>query len=279
LAQKTAAAIAIKDQNLVRSLVPGLLGCEEWYSDLFGSPLGFAISQSNADIIRVILHCMTDSRLKKAKLPTTMASDHYSSASFDISAMHYAITADRPEALEVIEYVRKEHQMPTTKKAFNELLSLAIRRGQVRFVKIVLSMNVSSCEKEWADNLKRAAMSNNPDIMIAMMMSPGMGVNKVYADVSPLVAAVRSGDVHMVRAVLQAGADVNLRVSLAHEGKTPLEAALEPGREVVAQALLDCGAEIPPRDKWSRPLTLNDKKYKGVLQVLRNELRHRSYYR
>ncbi|KAH7082377.1 hypothetical protein FB567DRAFT_447986 [Paraphoma chrysanthemicola] len=276
LAQKAAAAIAIQDQDLVRSLVPGLLGTTEWYSDLFGSPVGFAISQSNADIVRIVLHCMIDSGLKKAKIPTTMASDCYSSASFDISAMHYAITTDRPEALEAIEDFRKVYQMRTTKTAFGDLLSLAIRLGQVRSVKIVLSMNVPSCEKEKADNLKRAAMSKNPHIMRAIMMSPGMGVDKVYADISPLVAAVRSADVHMVRAVLQAGADVNLRVGWAHEGKSPLEAALEPGREVVAQALLDSGAEIPPRDKWSRPLTLKGKKYKGVLQVLENELCHRN---
>ena len=65
----------------------------------------------------------------------------------------------------------------------------------------------------------------------------------------PLHAAVRQGDIELVKALLLSnhGADINLRDNW---GKTPLHRATCNGHEAIVKLLLDKGADINLQDDW-----------------------------
>ena len=101
----------------------------------------------------------------------------------------------------------------------------------------------AAVEATWngGETLYVAAGSGQIEI-VRRMLDAGADVNTVvHGDGSPLIAAVRSGDVAMIEFLLQRGADVNLAV----EGDgNPLICAALMGNVDVTRLLLDRGARI-----------------------------------
>ena len=272
LQQKIVAAMAIGDHDLVRNLLPENLKSPEWRSLIFGSPLSFAICQGDANVVRTVLQCMSQYGAHGMNLLEVLIDDYYGESWSKTSAMAYAITCRRPKVLDVIKEFQERFGKPLSRKAYNTLLTLAICSGEVDLVRVVFRLKVNGGVRITLNHITEAAQSRNEDVMLAIITSPGMSVNKAYSDTSPLLAAVRTGDVHMVRAVLKAGAEIDMKVG----GRTALVEAMTAGKDVIFQTLLDHGAQLPPRAVWPQVPRKQNSKQKGVREVLENEQRRRS---
>jgi hypothetical protein len=276
LQQKVAAAIAIREYDLVRSLLPQLLMCAEWRSPLLGSPLSFVTSQGGVDVVRTVLQ-----RIKihdghgSTSFFGALDNGYFGNAWQKMSALEYAISGQRPKVLVVVKGFYEQVGLSLSKVTYNGLLSQVISSGEPESVRTILCMNARGSRKVTLNHLREAAKSHNPKIMMPIVASPGMTVNKAYVETSPLIASVRYGDIHMVRAVLQAGAEVNLKVDAEPKTKTALGEAMATGKEAMTQMLLDYGATMPPRATWPHDSKNNDWKHKGVREVLENENRKR----
>ncbi len=71
-------------------------------------------------------------------------------------------------------------------------------------------------------------------------------VSSTFAFAEPLHEATRDGDLAQVRALIDAGADLDVQ---GDNGETPLIAAIIEGHELVATLLIDRGADIQARTK------------------------------
>ena len=273
LQQKIIAAIAVDDHDLLRNLLPESLRSPSPRSPLFGSSLSFAISHGDAGVVRTILQCMLQHGAHGLTFADALVEGHYGTVTWHkTSAMDFAITTKQPRVLEVIVDFQKKHGRSLLRKEYKALLSRAIFSGKLEMVKAVFCLKVTGGVKVTLGHLNEAAGSHNEDILLAIITSPGMRVDKAYTDASPLRAAVRSGNVHMVRAVLNAGPDIDMKV----RGRPALVEAMMAGKDVIAQALLDHGAAIPPRATWPEDTPKTHGKYRGVREVLENEQRRRS---
>ncbi len=71
-------------------------------------------------------------------------------------------------------------------------------------------------------------------------------VSSTVAFAGPLHEATRDGDLEQVRALIDAGADLDVR---GDNGETPLNIAILEGQVLVASLLIDRGADIQARNK------------------------------
>ena len=106
------------------------------------------------------------------------------------------------------------------------------------------------------DTMVSACYLGTAEHLIAILSTPGMHANKRYADTTPLVAAVRSHSVEIVRVVLDAGADVDLKVGRGRKEMSPMDTVLKgvmpaTNRIAIARLLLDRGATLPEPSTWS----------------------------
>lgn len=75
---------------------------------------------------------------------------------------------------------------------------------------------------------------------VAALVARGADVDLKVQGMTPLVLAVQQGHLDVVRLLVEAGADVNLREQ--YTGMTPLEAALDREDEEMADYLIEHGA-------------------------------------
>ena len=69
---------------------------------------------------------------------------------------------------------------------------------------------------------------------------------------TPLHCAVWKGQLQMVAALVDAGADVNAQNENEHWGTTPLHAAAHANQAGIAQLLIDHGAKVNAKDREGR---------------------------
>ncbi|KAF2826707.1 hypothetical protein CC86DRAFT_381813 [Ophiobolus disseminans] len=189
--------------------------------------LSFVICHGDAGIVRIVFRRMKHGGANGIFLSEALTSYPYRHTGGKISALTYAVISERPATLAVIEEFREELKIPLSKKDYNLLLSEAISSRVIESVRAVLRLKVYGGANITLNHLKEASKTHREDIMVEMITSPGMSLNQAYVDASPLILAVRSGDVHMVRTVLKAGADVDMKVN-ANTGFTRRQHSLRP---------------------------------------------------
>jgi uncharacterized protein len=85
-------------------------------------------------------------------------------------------------------------------------------------------------------------------------LDAGADVNLVpsYGD-TPLIVAIKSGNIEIFKAILGAGVDVNLAPSY---GEPPLMAAIKSGNIEIFKAILDSGVDVKINSYSDTPLSL-----------------------
>jgi hypothetical protein len=146
-----------------------------------------------------------------------------------------------------------------SKETFNKWLEAAIASLNTDIVKSVLLL-CSSRDKVNPYILANACRTGSTGIVNTLLNEGNVGVNislLVSFKAHPLCCAIQYGDIPIIGAVLDAGADINgkaYRPKLGSLGSTcsPLEIAFERGDKAVIQFLLRRGATIPPQADWPR---------------------------
>lgn len=132
----------------------------------------------------------------------------------------------------------------------NSLLHQTIKKGTDGMVRIVIEAD-ADIHAEDADGLTALhAVAKASRLELAqLLLDRGADANKVARSerqdesITPLIAAVISGKLAMVRLMLEHSADPNCKVV---QGITALHKAAERGSVALTQLLLDHGAEIDP---------------------------------
>ncbi|CAI9636903.1 unnamed protein product [Alternaria burnsii] len=258
--QKIVAAMAFLAFDLVRTLlatmplntrIPGIY--------IGRCPLVMAVAANNNGLFNEVMDHLN--QLIKTPRGRYMCRSAYA---FD-DAFYIAVNTGKSRFVkELVEFCpRLPHYV--TKETYNKWLDAAIASLNADIVKSVLLL-CSSRDKVNPYLFTNACRTGSTDIVNTLLNEGNVDVNKsliVSFKDHPLCCAIQYGDIPIIGAVLDAGADINGKVhraKLESPGHTcsPLEMAFERRDKAVIQFLLSKGAEIPPRAVWPRARRLYD---------------------
>lgn len=258
--QKVVAAMAFLAFDLVRTLL-ATMPLNTWIPGIYigRCPLVMAVAANNNGLFNEVMDHFN--QLIKTSRGRDMCRNGYD---FD-DAFYIAVNTGNSRFVEeLVEFCpRLRHYVP--KETYNEWLDAAIASLNTDIVKSVLLL-CSSRDKVNPYILANACRTGSTDIVNTLLNEGNVGVNKsllVSFKAHPLCCAIQYGDIPIIGAVLDAGADINgkaYRPKLESPGLTcsPLEIAFERGDKAVIQFLLSRGATIPPRADWPRVRRLYD---------------------
>ena len=118
-----------------------------------------------------------------------------------------------------------------------------IRDGEIESAKALARVLVQRRDDCAGDVVLEASRRGIADVVRALM-DAGADVNEASTEWpygTPLYRAAREGHEAVVKALIEAGADVN---KADDDGKTPLYCAASNGHEAVVRALIDAGADV-----------------------------------
>ncbi|OAG23387.1 hypothetical protein CC77DRAFT_1006747 [Alternaria alternata] len=231
------AAMAFLAFDLVRTLL-ATMPLNTWIPGIYigRCPLVMAVAANNNGLFNEVMDHFN--QLIKTSRGRDMCRNGYD---FD-DAFYIAVNTGNSRFVEeLVEFCpRLRHYVP--KETYNEWLDSAIASLNTDIVKSVLLL-CSSRDKVNPYILANACRTGSTDIVNTLLNE---------GNAHPLCCAIQYGDIPIIGAVLDAGADINgkaYRPELEYPGLTcsPLEIAFERGDKAVIQFLLSRGATIPPR--------------------------------
>jgi hypothetical protein len=239
--EKAFAAISADAYELVRTLISSTSVDNKLsvFSHCAHEPLGMAITLQKSSMVDVIL---SDTTRPWSGSPQCWIAENM--------CLAIQLRASQPILKSLIE-AREKHGSPT-KKEYENWLALAIYTGSVRIVKVALNIKIRRKVRVTRRHLIKACTCGRPEVVTALLGKDLMDPNRKFVDTTPLIAAARSGHVDVVKAVLDAGANIN--VSVIKEPHTPLKAALQhrSKKDAVIELLIARGAIIPDPEHWPR---------------------------
>lgn len=101
---------------------------------------------------------------------------------------------------------------------------------------------------DWKD-LLRAVFNNDPEL-VKYHIQNGVDPNYQHPELltTPLIEAVKLGNIEIAHYLVQNGADPNLKAIF--DNKTPLEIALDLNNPTMVDCLVKHGALLPKRGLW-----------------------------
>ncbi|CAO2653268.1 Nn.00g026790.m01.CDS01 [Neocucurbitaria sp. VM-36] len=250
LSQKLITAVSVNSHDLVRKLLP--LSLEETIesSAVFGDPLTVAIDQGNIEMVHTILGGLQRMGIKHCSLQEARsASFHGSNVA---SAISRAIRRENADVLQTLVNFFNENFTGSRKRQYNDWLIESIPIQDVRILRCLLGLRIQGRTRVERKVLESAAIHGSPQHMEVLITSGGLDVNKKYKNTSPLIAAVRGGNIDVVRAVLDAGADVNMTIRgelSAMSVAISIELWIY-SRLAIGKVLLSRGATLPEASTW-----------------------------
>jgi len=148
----------------------------------------------------------------------------------------------------------------------DQLLLAAVRLDHIALVRSLLNMNLD-INAIYKESERESTLLSNADSvdMVNMLIQAGADVNAVsprygnlgWYDWTPLFRAARQCPIEVVRALLDAGADVNLGCGdwLGDKCLSNLTNAIERGNVELVSLLLDAGATYRPLEKYYKNTT------------------------
>ncbi|KAF2635779.1 hypothetical protein P280DRAFT_522896 [Massarina eburnea CBS 473.64] len=255
--ERMVAAIAADAYGLVIALMSTFTPESTATSSVFGEPLQFAISIGNHEMVEIIIEKFLSLR---SVIPRKYINFIGYFGSQIACAVPCAIAERRLAILHTLVEAFKIHKIVAStirRTDFDKWLLRAIRTRTVDFVRAVLDIPINSGAKVSLSVFITACNQGIPDIVTALIGDRLMDPNKEFMDATPLIVATRTGNLDVVKAVLDAGAYVN---GVSKSSDTALEQALmirkAPSmekREAAVRLLLSYGATLPPFPKW--PIT------------------------
>jgi hypothetical protein len=268
--ENIATAALIGDHRLVRTLLAGIdpaLASLSWYG-IFGNPLSNAFKAGSQDTVAVILEHLHDS-----------ISPFPSSKSAVTDAIRLAIESRETDSMKQLLAWHQLHCLPE-KGIYNTWLHDAILVGDTAIVEHLLQVKIRSSPRVTFKNFRTACFAQSPETITRLLGKGLIDADKKNIKSSPLVCAVRCGNIGCIQAVLKAGAHIDgTRASdRFRNAPNPLSEAVRFHQVNVVRFLLEQGAN-PQQDRDGAPTFLLDlafpkrNKYSGQRKTIYDMVR------
>lgn len=133
---------------------------------------------------------------------------------------------------------------------------LAVEKEELKVVRKLLARNdilVNKRDSRGMTAIHRAASTENPGIMEALVASPSIDLKPRYGlGHSPLIKAAMTGNLPALTALLEAGADVNIRESELEAGGNALMRAADYDHVAIVHKLIKSGVDWNAKDGYER---------------------------
>jgi hypothetical protein len=267
--QKLIAAITVRDAHLVRGTLPLLSNSAGWICPVLGAALNAAVIRRTDAPIIAILQWLEQPNIRYQGLDDVLTSNKYG---FNISAaISIALRRRNCRVLQLLVDFHDKHLSPVEKGKYNSWVALACFVYDVTALRAVLRMKFKGPVQITRENMICAMYGRTVQHVVEMLNSKGMHANKQFTNTNPLVAAIRSHKVDNVRAVLDAGAEVDRGARLGNEDLSPFELLIRTtisadDRKDIARLLLDRGATLADPALWR-----SSKAYRRLRRMLKGE--------
>lgn len=248
---KIIAAVVVKDSKLVRALLPKLLQTDEWRCEIFGSPLWLAVDQKDTPTIRTILHW-----LERIYGPDSPAPAYLLGKKQRVEiliAIDRAFVTSNLKVLQALLSFYNYRFGPSGRGRYDQWLYEAYRIASKRYLEAVLAVAKRGREVISREGLLHVIRYANPKHINTLVSTKALDINRNFSNTTPLIAAVRSGSLDIIRAILDAGADINSgwfsysAMGVAFSTKQKQEHKIR-----IVKLLLERGAELPATDQWPK---------------------------
>lgn len=191
------------------------------------------------------------------------------------SSLRRAITYKNADVVQtLLDHPKTDVNIIDTGNNIKTTLMLAVSLQRVDIVKILISARGLDVNRQFGTEastaLHCAVEAGNLDIFRLIMNHPKIDVNKKDRRGSPLMIAARNGATSLVEALLDHGAETEIRDEV---GGTPLNRAVDRGDSHIVRLLLDRGADPKTIDFFARTIV-----HSAVInnrdETLRTILRH-----
>ncbi|KAH7070676.1 hypothetical protein BKA63DRAFT_569043 [Paraphoma chrysanthemicola] len=248
---KIIAAVVIKDSKLVLALLPKLLQTDEWRCEIFGSPLCLAVEHKDTKTVHTILHWLESIYGPDAAAPGYLLGEKQKLEI--LSAIDRAFVANNLKVLQTLLSFYAHRFGPSGRYTYNGWLCKAYGLANTGYLEAVLAVAKRGREvisREGLVNMTRYAESSHINILVS---TKALDIDRDFYKATPLTAAVRSGSLDKIRAILDAGADINSgwfpysAMGVAFRTKQKQEHKVR-----IVRLLLERGAMLPATDQWPK---------------------------
>ena len=253
---KVIAAISVDMSDLVLTLLPQLTRFNGWTSPVFGPILLAAMGRPGVFMVDTILRWLEQPRAPGLSLDVGEISADWGLNLIEMAIPH-AICAYDVDMLQTLVTFHDKNLPPLVERTYAAWLQLSFESKDVALLDVLLRMRLKGRVRVTKETLMTAGYLASTEQMVALLATEKMHADKKFANTSPLIVSIRGGRVDVIAAVLDAGADVDLKVGKGAKEMSPMDVILRTSevrdvRQAIAQLLLDRGATVPHQDTWAR---------------------------
>jgi len=255
------AAISVGARDAVAQLLPQVPA--RLPEGAFEDPILACVLLDDQDMIILMMKALDEHKSKRFKQEQVIAGG----SPYNVgSAMETAITHSRVDMVKLLlGYLCRYLTLPD-KTYYRRWVDLAINVRRTEVLKAFLQ--AASNTKPFNINsvvFKKGLRTGKPAIVSTLIKYGSIQLDSDNAQMSALAASIRTGGVPVIRAVVKAGADIDLVITthrLKHVGAiTPVEYAVYLKKYEAVTYMIECGAKAPAIATWP-----TSRKMRNVLQ-------------
>ncbi|KAI4936969.1 uncharacterized protein J4E92_001694 [Alternaria infectoria] len=255
------AAISVGAHDAVAKLLPH--APTSLSLGIFEEPILAAVRQQDHKMIAVMMTVLDQHKLKRLKKNQVIG---FGSPYSMLGSMQPAIADDNVDMVKLLlGYIRRYLTLPD-KTYYRQWIDRAILSRSNSVLRTLLQAAPDT--KPFQINttiFERGVKTGDSAIVTTLINYGSIQLDSSSAQMSALAASIRAGGVAVIRAVVEAGADINLVITthrLKHcDAITPLEYAIYLNHFDAVCYLIKCGASVPATYTWHL-----SKKMQAVLQ-------------
>ncbi|KAI4628886.1 hypothetical protein J4E81_004254 [Alternaria sp. BMP 2799] len=244
------AAISVGAYDVVAKLLPQ--APTSLSRDVFEEPTLAAVLQDDHKMITVMMTVLDQQKSKRFKRSQVMNSGSPYSM---LGSMQPAIADDNVDMVKLLlGYIRRYLTLPD-KTYYRQWIDRAILSRSNNVLRTLLQAAPDT--KPFKINttiFERGVKTGDSAIVTTLINYGSIQLDSSSAQMSALAASIRAGGVAVIRAVVEAGADIDLVITthrLKHcDAITPLEYAIYLNNFDAVCYLIKCGASVPATYTW-----------------------------